>query len=350
MDNGPLQRQQASKIKHTVSQTSRSKRRRWTVNSDTLSFECESSQTFSYVAPTDGALDGLAVDPTKNAISTGNGLIDAPCLDESMWNNLFDNYSFASQPHLSLDGYTEFSMTSQSVESKQPSLSAGSTEDIFDSSPDSLELHQTECMWLDNEVRNDHATINETSWTSEPNKEECSMSATKPTADYTLCALSHSHKFPSSGSISEQQTGASAGPHPWASGEEAEDMLFMHYLDHVFYIQYPFYDALDKQSRGWLLSILKGVRSAYHASLALSEHHLLSTQSRHFDIATSRMKLRSKDSYYDLAHREMERSVEGSIWWDGSIRLVRSLECLASILQLLFLEVIRVFPLSIPMR
>jgi hypothetical protein len=59
--------------------------------------------------------------------------------------------------------------------------------------------------------------------------------------------------------------------------ELMEDGLLMHYLDHVFHLQYPFYDSSDPKGRGWLFSILRRAKSAYHAVLALSEYHYYDT-------------------------------------------------------------------------
>lgn len=83
--------------------------------------------------------------------------------------------------------------------------------------------------------------------------------------------------------------------------EDPEDPLIMHYLDEVFYVQYPFYHACERQNRGWLFSILKRSPSAYHTSLALSEHHLLSTHAQNSNIATSLARHHAKYSYNNLA-------------------------------------------------
>jgi len=50
----------------------------------------------------------------------------------------------------------------------------------------------------------------------------------------------------------------------------------MHYLDHVFYIQFPFYNPIEEE-RGWLFSLLTRHVSVYHATLALSQYHWRST-------------------------------------------------------------------------
>jgi len=339
MDNGALQQEQAAKIKHIVRQTSRSRRRRWTVNSDALSLEGGSSQALSLSASVDGLLDGWGDDQTQSNIFPGVGVTDATSLDETMWTNLFENDSLASQALLSPNGITELSKSSLIVDWERPLLSTGSAETIFDSSSESVDGRQCEGIWDDSETRDDLLTSDGTAWTSSSDKEDFLESRSESATHYQIHPVTRRQKDALTAGISGQQIMALAGLNQLASGGETEDMLFMHYLDQVFYIQYPFFDAHEKQKRGWLLSILKGVKSAYHASLALSEHHLLSVQFRNSETTTSFMKLRSKDSHYYLANQEMELIFGGSSRWDESIRRVRSLECLACILQLLFLEV-----------
>lgn len=52
----------------------------------------------------------------------------------------------------------------------------------------------------------------------------------------------------------------------WNSQEEAN--LIMHYLDHVFYIQFRFYSpTVSEPGRGWFLSLLTRTKPLYHAAL-----------------------------------------------------------------------------------
>ena len=52
----------------------------------------------------------------------------------------------------------------------------------------------------------------------------------------------------------------------WNSQEEAN--LIMHYLDHVFYIQFRFYTpAISQGNRGWFLSLLTKTKPLHHAAL-----------------------------------------------------------------------------------
>ena len=121
--------------------------------------------------------------------------------------------------------------------------------------------------------------------------------------------------------------------------ESTEDTLFMYYLDQVFYVQYPFYHSKKRQGRGWLFSVLRRVKSAYHAALALSERHLLSALARNNDMTTSLVQLRTQNGHYDLANQETQSMVNKICSSSGRAGLVHSLEVLTSLIQLLFCEV-----------
>ena len=115
---------------------------------------------------------------------------------------------------------------------------------------------------------------------------------------------------------------------------DVEDILFMYYFDHVFHIYCPFYLLSNRQARGWLLSILKRVKSAYHAALGLSEMHLMtSTQDRSYPSRTTAGR------HYDLALQELQVSLARSSAWSGNLGLAHNVEVLTTILHLLFYEV-----------
>ncbi|KAF7183034.1 hypothetical protein CNMCM7691_002869 [Aspergillus felis] len=118
----------------------------------------------------------------------------------------------------------------------------------------------------------------------------------------------------------------------------ADDALFMHYLDRVFHIQYPFYLSRNPRGRGCLFSILRMVKPAYLATLALSERDLLSTHPQQGNVTASLTQLRSKGGYYDLAAQGTQRLLQESHTWNRSAHMVHNIESLASILQLLFWE------------
>ncbi|OTA90725.1 hypothetical protein M434DRAFT_397812 [Hypoxylon sp. CO27-5] len=146
-------------------------------------------------------------------------------------------------------------------------------------------------------------------------------------ADWSLCAPRTLHS--ASTDLISQRAGLS---NPILHGD-MEDILFMYYFDHVFYMHCPFYFPSSRQGRGWLLSILKGVSSAYHAALALSEYHH-STSMQH----GSAYSTRARGGHYDLALQGLQTSLARSAAWSGNLGLNHNVEVLTTILHLLFYE------------
>lgn len=146
--------------------------------------------------------------------------------------------------------------------------------------------------------------------------------------DWSLCSQRPSH----SGSTDRGSQPAGLS-NPILHGD-VEDILFMYYFDQVFYMHCPFYFPSNRQGRGWLLSILKRVNSAYHAALALSEYHY-STSMQH----ESAYPVRTRGGHYDLALQELQTSLARSSAWSGNLGLTHNVEVLTTILHLLFYEV-----------
>lgn len=125
-----------------------------------------------------------------------------------------------------------------------------------------------------------------------------------------------------------------AGPSKSILHGDVEDILFMYYFDHVFYMYFPFYFPSNRQGRGWLLSILKRANSAYHAALALSEYHH-STSTQHSVLCPTK----ASSGRYELALQELQTILPRSSAWAGNIGLSDNIEVLTAILHLLFYEV-----------
>ena len=66
--------------------------------------------------------------------------------------------------------------------------------------------------------------------------------------------------------------GTSSPPQPIPTGEEVI-RLITYYLDRVFYLQYPFYDASIHGGRAWLVEQLLRVKPLCHIAMALSACH-----------------------------------------------------------------------------
>ncbi|OBT86180.1 hypothetical protein VE02_06230 [Pseudogymnoascus sp. 03VT05] len=80
---------------------------------------------------------------------------------------------------------------------------------------------------------------------------------------------------PKSTGLSESSSSpAPSQDRPDAAFSADETALVMHFLDHVFPLQYPVYKSgIQGGGRGWLLFALLQTKSLYHAALALSAYH-----------------------------------------------------------------------------
>ncbi|EED11980.1 C6 transcription factor, putative [Talaromyces stipitatus ATCC 10500] len=151
-----------------------------------------------------------------------------------------------------------------------------------------------------------------------------------------LSPLGHT---PVSVDITRKSTSRATSPKTATPDHQKEDALFMHYLDDVFYTQNPFYNPADKYKRAWLFSIIKQVKPAYYATLALSERDLLiSSMLQDVDIQDLTERLRAKNSYYDLAVQGLKPYLDDAQNLQVHEDLVRCVEGLTSILQVLYWE------------
>ncbi|TGO40574.1 hypothetical protein BHYA_0035g00480 [Botrytis hyacinthi] len=121
--------------------------------------------------------------------------------------------------------------------------------------------------------------------------------------------------------------------------EDQEASLMMHYLDHVFFIQFRFHTPSLSSGRGWLLSLLTKTKPLYHAALSLSAFHrqslLLEQESGQAEIDY----LHELQHHYDLALKGLQdfiqtnnknASEQGA--FDGNIQI------LACMIQLISFE------------
>ena len=165
---------------------------------------------------------------------------------------------------------------------------------------------------------------------------------------YSATPASYNENFSSDSSASPRYFSTSGfalkSASPTGSGDsmisgDSEDALLMYYLDQVFYIQYPFYCSANKQGRGWLFSILKRAKSAFHATLALSDYHQHSVLPENSEITIGLTCLTAKNVHYNFALRELQLFIGKTQMWSGTAGVERSIEALTCILQLLFWEV-----------
>ncbi len=112
-----------------------------------------------------------------------------------------------------------------------------------------------------------------------------------------------------------------------------EFILVMHFLDHVFPLQYPMYNPGNLEGgRGWLLSILLRTKPLYHAALALSMYHrrtfILAKASHPRRVAT----LVQQEKHLEICIKSISQSAQGSCPKSG-------LGIASAVLQLVFFEV-----------
>ncbi|PKX88640.1 Zn(II)2Cys6 transcription factor [Aspergillus novofumigatus IBT 16806] len=326
MDNGRLQKEQAAKFKHIVSQRKSSARK------ERQTREARSSQDFNQsLGPvsTEDAPTHIAssfMDPTWGALPNYDYVATVP-------------QSLVSEEH-----HQHPSAFFRNMDSTQSSLSPGSSGDLSWLAPDMMGVHDVKA------VRNAILPQDEMGFAT--NGRSLSM-----VDEWAWDSSSNGNGFPSQASVSDYAAGKPTAPgHFMASGNDqkhrappealiepvrhrgAEDTLFMHYLDRVFYIQFPFYLSRNPRGRVCLFSILRMVKPAYLATLALGERELLSAHPQQGDVAASLSQLRAKGGYYDLAAQGTQRLLQESHTWDRSAHIVHNIESLASILQLLFWE------------
>jgi hypothetical protein len=102
----------------------------------------------------------------------------------------------------------------------------------------------------------------------------------------------------------------------------------MHYLDHVFPLQYPTHGP---DRRGWLLSLLLQAPPPYHASLALSAHHQQKTLSLG-DRPGHKTALIRQEEHLETCISMLNHAVQGSCQNSG-------MGVATAVMQLVFYEV-----------
>jgi hypothetical protein len=127
-------------------------------------------------------------------------------------------------------------------------------------------------------------------------------------------------------------------PAPAVSAEES--FLLMYFIDNVFPLQYPMYEAGNThEGRGWLLSLLLNTKPLFHAALALGAYHrwlvIFATPHPGCRILANIRQEEHMKTCLEEAHRAMRRVnrfVEDN-------RLDIGIGIVASVCQLVFFEV-----------
>jgi hypothetical protein len=119
--------------------------------------------------------------------------------------------------------------------------------------------------------------------------------------------------------------------------EEAD--LLMHYLDHVFYLQFRFYGrSTSVVGRGWLLSLLTDTKSLYHAILGLSAFHKQSMLLQSNDSIYRELVWPGLQNHVSLALEELQLAAKTNMK-SPNRSLKDAISHLACMIQSIFLEV-----------
>ena len=127
-------------------------------------------------------------------------------------------------------------------------------------------------------------------------------------------------------------------PAPAVSADES--FLLMYFIDNVFPLQYPMYEAGNThEGRGWLLSLLLNTKPLFHAALALGAYHrwlvIFATPHRGCRLIANIRQEEHMKTCLEEAHRAMRRVNR----FVQDNRLDIGIGIVASVCQLVFFEV-----------
>ena len=112
----------------------------------------------------------------------------------------------------------------------------------------------------------------------------------------------------------------------------------MHFLDHVFPLEYPFYNpSIFDGGRGWILFLLMRMKPLYHAVLNISAYH----HSALIRAKNSTCKFQTWNElqkHHTLALQELHQDME-ELCGSRQDNLDESIDVLASIVQMISFEV-----------
>ena len=330
MDNGTLQKDQAARVRLVVSQSKRKKGRPQPLLTSQTPRAIgdgmclpSSENASSPPAPSIDLVDQQLDNFTHNEPHYQNDGFDSSCFSDTAWSLWPSSDISEMEPSFDVKKYNPTPSTSQDQYSVQQLGSPGSSEINPVSAADLPFLQESSEISSAIAAQKGFRSMNDGS--------------TYSTLNGLQSSASHHDEFYPEEAASYDLVSTSSPISTLSGG--IEDTLFMYYLDHVFYVQFPFYHPQNGRRRGWFFSILRSVKSAYHAALALSERQLLSMSAETGKSTNSFVRLRTQNGHYDIAAREMQIMLNSSYKSEGRARFIHSLEVLTSLLQLLYCEV-----------
>ncbi|KAK5064904.1 hypothetical protein LTR84_000738 [Exophiala bonariae] len=138
-------------------------------------------------------------------------------------------------------------------------------------------------------------------------------------------------------SIPHGEPGPAAASPPSTASQHSihgdESILLMHFLDHVFTLQYPLYRPQAIESgRGWLLSALLRSKPLYHAALATSMHHRRTLMLGRLSPSARATALVEQERYLEIAIKAVTEQAANACPAVG-------LDIMLTVVQLVFFEI-----------
>lgn len=116
--------------------------------------------------------------------------------------------------------------------------------------------------------------------------------------------------------------------------------LLMHYLDHVFPLQFPLYKPpVVAGGRGWLLSILTTAKPLYYATISLATYHRRSILCREGTSKDYGLDLESLERQYSRALSELRQYLKNIGDKNEARTQVQNINVLSCLAMLISLEV-----------
>lgn len=346
MDSGPLQREHAQRVKNALTQRNSQKRRRHSGRSRSERHGDIGSITQELVSASSEAPSNYSSDGAQTQVSEW---------DAEVWNNNlsleahFNNWGMDLDLDMIDKSFPPMPMSEDSVLATEPAFNVTAWANATEQSNDDIArlVSKDHTLLLNDDLDGSEATpcLPPNSLVLQgPSKQSSSIAQGDVPAELNLflqtgwsqSSRSNTTHHEDDRPIIKEASHFQRRPGEALLCQDREDVLTLHYLDDIFYTQYPFYNTPIRQSRSWLFSLIRKAPSVYHATLALSDCHLESTME---NCATP--SVRGKN-YYNLALREMEIEYRRSSTLSGTARIVHAIECLACILQMLYYEVIKI--------
>jgi hypothetical protein len=119
----------------------------------------------------------------------------------------------------------------------------------------------------------------------------------------------------------------------------------MHYLDHVFPLQFPLYQpSAVAGGRGWLLSMLAHTKPLHHAALSLAAYHRQSLFCPSIqDLQRGCLDTEALQQQRVITIRELRQHLEGVSWQPTKRSLIDNIDLLCCMALLISLEVSSMF-------